>query len=50
MKIECPKQHGHLPKEGDHRYASRPKIKPHPKNAWQNFENPLAHAKCIDHL
>jgi hypothetical protein len=27
-----------------------PKIKPHPKNVWQNLENPPAHPKCVDHL
>jgi hypothetical protein len=26
------------------------KIKLHPKNAWQSFENPQAHPKCISHM
>jgi hypothetical protein len=43
-------QHVRLPKEEDHRYAPCPKIKPHPKNVWWSFENPLAHPKCINHL
>jgi hypothetical protein len=34
----------------DHWYVPRPKIKLHPKNVWQSFENPLAHPICINHL
>jgi hypothetical protein len=50
MKKKCPKQLGHLPRKENHWYAPCPKIKPHLKNMWQSFENPLAHPKCIRHL
>jgi len=30
-----------LPKEEDHQYAPCPEKKPHPKYAWQSFENPF---------
>jgi hypothetical protein len=32
------------------RKITHSKIKPHPKSVWQNFENPLAHPKCVNHL
>jgi hypothetical protein len=49
MKKKCPKQPGHLSGEEDHQHAPCPKIKPHPENAWQSPENPLAHPKCVSH-
>jgi hypothetical protein len=50
MRTKCPKELGRFPRKKDHQYAPRPKIKLHPKNAWQSFENPLAHPKCINHM
>jgi hypothetical protein len=50
MKTKCPKQPKRLPRKEDYQNAPRFKIKPHPKNAWQNLENPLAHPKCEGHL
>jgi hypothetical protein len=50
MKTKCSKQPGCFPREEDHQYAPRFKIQPHPKDVWQNLENPLAHLKCAKHL
>jgi hypothetical protein len=47
---KMPKTIQAFPREGDHQYVPCPKIKPHPKNVWQSFKNPLAHPKCVDHL
>jgi len=43
MKTKYPKQPERFLGKEDHQYAPCPKIKPHPKNAWQSLENPLAH-------
>jgi hypothetical protein len=50
MKTKCPNQHEHIPRKENHPYAPHPKMKPHPKSAWQNFENPLTLLKCINHM
>jgi len=50
MKTKCPKQTEHFPKEKDHPYVLCPKIKFHPKNAWQSPEIPLANPKHVNHL
>jgi len=43
-------QDRHLLRKEDHQYAPHLKIKPHPKNAWQSFDNPLTHSKCVSHM
>jgi hypothetical protein len=50
MKTKCPIKPRHIPKEENHQYAPRYDIMPHPKNAWQNPKNPLAHPKCVNNL
>jgi hypothetical protein len=50
MKTKCPKQLGRFLGEEDHQYVPCFEIKLHPKNAWQNLENPLAYPKCVSYL
>jgi len=50
MRTKCPKPLGHLLGKENHQYVPCSKIKLHPKNAWQNLENPLIDPKCVSHL
>ncbi len=50
MKIKYPMQPMCFLREENNWYVSHPKIKLHPKNAWQSLENPLAYLKCVNHM